>query len=61
VVEYWIVNPVDHMLEDHGDPQTAADAADLWIYRSVEVLRAPAAVTPQAAPDARIPVAELLP
>jgi Uma2 family endonuclease len=59
--EYWIVNLVDHTLEVHRDPQPAADAADVWMYRSVEVLRPPTAVTPQAAPDARIPVAELLP
>jgi Uma2 family endonuclease len=59
--EYWIVNLVDHTLEVHRDPQPAADAADLWMYRSVEVLRPPAALTPQAAPDTRIPVAELLP
>jgi len=55
------VNLVDHTLEVHRDPQPAADAVDLWMYRSVKVLRAPAAVTPQATPDARIPVAELLP
>ena len=59
--EYWIVNLVDHTLEVHRDPQPATDAPDVWMYRSVEVLRPPATVTPQAAPDARIPVAQLLP
>lgn len=59
--EYWIVNLVDRALEVHREPQPAADAADDWIYRSVDVLRPPAAVTPRAAPAARIPVADLLP
>ena len=58
--EYWIVNLVDHTLEVHRDPQPSA-TADPWMYRSVEVLRPPATVTPQAAPDAQIPVAQLLP
>ena len=59
--EYWIVNLVDHTLEVHRDPQPVSDAPDLWMYRSVQVLRPPATVTPQAAPDARIPIAQLLP
>ena len=59
--EYWIVNLVDHTLEVHRDPQPATDAPDVWMYRSIEILRPPATVTPQAAPDARIPVAQLLP
>ena len=59
--DYWIVNLVDRVLEVHRDPQPAADAAYGWAYRSIEALRPPAAVTPLAAPGARIPVADLLP
>jgi len=59
--EYWIVNLVEGVLEVHREPQPAADAADDWLYRSVEVLRPPVTVTPRAAPAARIPVADLLP
>ena len=59
--EYWIVNLVDGVLEVHRAPQPATDAAYGWVYRSVEILRPPATVTPLAAPGARIPVAELLP
>jgi Uma2 family endonuclease len=59
--DFWIVNLVDGALEVHRAPQPAADAADGWIYRSVDVLRPPATVAPLAAPDARIPVAALLP
>ena len=59
--DYWIVNLVDRVLEVHRDPQPAADAAYGCAYRSIEALRPPAAVTPLAAPGARIPVADLLP
>ena len=59
--EYWIVNLVDRTIEVHREPQPPANAADDWIYRSVEVLRPPATVTPGGAPAARIPVADLLP
>jgi Uma2 family endonuclease len=59
--EYWIVNLVDRVLEVHREPQPAADASDDWIYRSVDVLRPPATVTPRAALGSRIPVADLLP
>jgi Uma2 family endonuclease len=59
--EYWIVNLVEGVLEVYRAPEPAADAAYGWIYRSVEILRPPATVTPLAAPSARIPVADLLP
>jgi len=59
--EYWIVNLVDSVLEVHRAPQPAAGAAYGWVYRSVDILRPPATVTPLAAPTARIPVADLLP
>jgi hypothetical protein len=59
--DFWIVNLVDAVLEVHRAPWPAADTAYGWVYRSVDVLRPPATVTPLAAPDARIPVAALLP
>lgn len=59
--EYWIVNLVDRALEVHREPQLPADTMDDWIYRSVEVLRPPASVTPLAAPRAQVAVADLLP
>jgi Uma2 family endonuclease len=59
--EYWIVNLVDRALEVYQEPQPPADVQEGWIYRSVDVLRPPASVTPLAAPAARIPVADLLP
>ena len=59
--EYWIVNLVERALEVYHEPQPPADVREGWIYRSVEVLRPPASVTPLAAPAAQIPVADLLP
>jgi Uma2 family endonuclease len=59
--EYWIVNLVEGVLEVYRAPQSAADAAYGWVYRSAEILRPPATVTPLAAPGARIPVVDLLP
>jgi len=59
--EYWIANLVDRALEVHRDPQPAADAPYGWAYRSIDVLRPPATVTPLGAPGARILVADLLP
>jgi Uma2 family endonuclease len=59
--EYWIVNLVDRVLEVHRDPAPTDDVTIEAVYRSVEVLRADATVTPLAAPHARIAVADLLP
>ena len=59
--DYWIVNLVEGVLEVHREPQPAADAAYGWAYRSVEILRPPARVTPLSTPSALIPVTDLLP
>jgi Uma2 family endonuclease len=59
--EDWIVNIVDGVLEVHREPYRETDERDGWRYRSIEVLRPPATVTPLAAPHARIAVADLLP
>ena len=59
--EYWIANLVDRVLEVHREPHSAAESTHGWVYRSVELLRPPATVTPLAAPTALIRVADLLP
>jgi Uma2 family endonuclease len=61
LAEYWIVNIVDHALEVYRQPEPETDECLDWIYRSREILRPPAIVTPLAAPHARIAVADLLP
>jgi Uma2 family endonuclease len=58
--EYWIVNLVDRTLEVYRDLQPPSDRVASWTYRSIDVLRPPATVTPQAAPSARIAIADLL-
>lgn len=61
VQDYWIVNLVESVVEIRRDPSRLALPERGWGYRSLEMFRAPSAVTPLAAPDARIPVADLLP
>jgi len=61
VREYWIANLVDGAVEVYRAPEPAAEAAHGWRYRSVDVLRPPATVTPLTAPRAAIPVVDLLP
>jgi Uma2 family endonuclease len=61
LADYWIVNLVDGVVEVHREPQPTAGDADDWTYRSIDVLRSPAQVTPLAAPRTSIPVADLLP
>jgi Uma2 family endonuclease len=61
LAEYWIVNIVDHVLEIHREPRRETDEREDWTYRSRDILRPPAAVTPLAAPHVRIAVADLLP
>ena len=59
--EYWIVNLAEGVLEVHRRPRRMADAPYGWVYRSIEILRAPAMVTPLAVPVTPIPVSDLLP
>ena len=59
--EYWIVNLVEGVLEVHREPRSVPETPYGWVYRSVEILRPPASVTPLGAPGSLIPVADLLP
>jgi Uma2 family endonuclease len=59
--EYWIADLAQRALEVHRDPGPPAEGAEDPTYRSLEILRPPAVVTPLAAPAARIAVADLLP
>ena len=54
IQEYWIANVAESVLEVHRDPQPSC-CPDGWAYRSAELLRPPATVTPLAAAGARIP------
>ena len=61
LAEYWIVNIVDKALEVYREPRQETDAREDWTYRSRDILRPPATVTPLAAPHVRVAVADLLP
>jgi Uma2 family endonuclease len=59
IADYWIVNLIDRVLEVHREPYRRGERR--WSYRSVQTLGAQEAVTPLAAPAARIAVGDLLP
>lgn len=61
IADYWIVNLVDAVLEVYREPGPAPTARFGWKYRSVQILPRDASMSPLAAPEARIAVADLLP
>lgn len=61
IADYWILNLVRRVLEVYREPVPSRSARFGWRYASVQMLRPEASATPLAAPDAHIPVADLLP
>jgi Uma2 family endonuclease len=61
IVDYWIVNLVDRVLEVYRDPAPAAEAVYGWRYTSVATLQSGEVISPLAARHARIRIADLLP
>ena len=61
VLDYWIVNLVDRVLEVHREPARPGPARRAWGYAAIERLGADGTVSPLAAATARISVADLLP
>ena len=61
VPDYWIVNLVDRVLEVHREPGAHPAAPYGWCYSAVQVLQAGAFISPLAAAQARISIADLLP
>jgi len=61
LLEYWIVNLVDRVLEVYRESGPDAGAPYGWVYRVLLTLGPDERVTPLAAPSARILVADLLP
>jgi len=59
--DYWILNLVDRVLEVYRSPVADPSAPFGWRYASNEVLAPEMAVAPLAAPEARVPVRDLLP
>jgi len=61
ILDYWIVNLVDRVLEVCRDPVLSADALYGWSYARVLRLGPEATISPLAAPAASISVTDLLP
>ena len=61
ILDYWIVNLVDRVLEVYRDPVLSADALYGWSYARVLRLGPEATISPVAAPAASISVTDLLP
>lgn len=61
IADYWVLNLVQGVLEVYRQPVRFAATRYGWKYRSVRLLKPPAAVSPLAAPSKRIRVADLLP
>ena len=62
IVDYWIVNLVDRVVEVYRDPGADLTAPYGWRYMSVERFTPPSSVAAIAVPAAApIPVAALLP
>jgi len=61
IVDYWIVNLVDHVLEIHRGPEPDPSAPHGWRHRAVTRLTPPAIATPLLLPSCAIAVRDLLP
>jgi Uma2 family endonuclease len=61
VPDYWIVNLVERVLEVHRQPVPDRDEMFGWRYASVGRFSPGESVSPVRAPDASIPIADLLP
>jgi Uma2 family endonuclease len=61
VADYWLVNLVDEVLEVHRQPVPDPTAPHGWRFATMTCLDRGCHVAPLAAPDALVPVADLLP
>ena len=61
ITDYWIVNLVDRVLEVHREPARPGPARPRWGYAAIATFGLDAGVTPLAAPDALVRVADMLP
>lgn len=61
VAEYWLVNLLDRRLEVYRDPTPLPEGRYGWGYRTARSYTAGDLISPLAAPQARVNVADLLP
>jgi Uma2 family endonuclease len=60
IIDYWVVNLVDGVLEVYREPVPDPGAAFGWRYESVTRLKPPATVALLGVPSCRVPVTALL-
>lgn len=60
IAEYWIIDLVHDAVEVRRDPLPVAENPDEFAYADPRVLRAGETISPLAAPEATIAIAELL-
>ena len=61
IVDYCIVNLIDHLVEVYRDPGADLTAPYGWRYMSLERFRPPSTITPFGVPATPIAVAALIP
>jgi Uma2 family endonuclease len=61
IADYWVLNLADRHLEVYRDPALSSEARYGWSYRTIHHYSADECVSPLAAPQVRITVADLLP
>jgi len=61
IVDYWIVNLIERVVEVYREPGADLTAPYGWRYLSVERFAPPSAIAPIGVPAAPIPVAALIP
>jgi Uma2 family endonuclease len=61
VADYWIINLPEALIEIYRQPVPAAEAPFGWRYQSAQRLTRGATISPLAAPEVGIAVADLLP
>lgn len=61
LIDHGFLDEDDRALEVHREPARSGPARRHWTYAAIETLGAEAAISPLAAPAARVGVADLLP
>ena len=61
IMDYWVVNLVDEVVEIYRHPVKAPSRRYGWKYASVRLLKRGSTVSPLGAPRARVRVVDLLP
>ncbi|MCH7686831.1 MAG: Uma2 family endonuclease [Planctomycetes bacterium] len=61
IADYWIVNLIDRQLEVYRNPNPDENQPYGFGYSEKTILKADDSITPLAAPESPIPVADLLP